>query len=156
MVVQRYVQTLLGHSWYVYTFDFSADGKYLASSSWDGDIRIWEVASGKEVVTPLRGHGSGVSAVRFSLDAKTLVTSGWDNTIRFWHVPTGREMLLFNLAARSLQGVPSRASLLSPTGEMLVLWDATRQAVRVERIPTLAEVECEQLGEDLDSRTEDK
>ena len=88
----------------------------------------------------MQGHGSGVLALRFSPDAKTVVTSGHDQTVRFWHVPTEREMLLLSQART--QDFASRARLLSPTGELLVVWDEARQAVRVDQIPTLAEIEA--------------
>ena len=43
------VATLVGHSDRVYGLDFSADGRLLASGSWDDTIRIWDVASGEEL-----------------------------------------------------------------------------------------------------------
>ena len=115
---------------------FSRDGRYLASSSWEGDVRIFEVATGREIVAPLYGHGSGVQGQSFSPDDATLVTGGDDNTIRFWNVATGREMLVFNNAYSTF-----RPPHLSPTGELAVWQDNMEKRVRVESIPTLAEIE---------------
>ena len=40
------------------------DGQRLASASYDGTVRIWEVATGKQLVT-LKGHTSFVLSVAF-------------------------------------------------------------------------------------------
>jgi eukaryotic-like serine/threonine-protein kinase len=138
----RSVNELSGHVWYLNAVSFSRDNLRLASASWDGDARIWDVDTGKMAAGPLRGHGSGVGAVTFSPDGKTLLTSGDDNTVRLWHVATGREMLVLpNVAG---------GDMLSSTGERLVLWDTTRQALCVERISTLEEIaaaEAERKGQ---------
>src|SRR2546425_529574 len=61
---------------------------------YDDSVRIWNLATGKPLVAPLRGHGTGAVG-RFSRDGKSLFTVGEDGTARVWHVRTGREMLLF-------------------------------------------------------------
>jgi hypothetical protein len=135
---RQFLRTLGPHPWHLYAISFSHDGRYLASSSWEGDVRIWEVATGKEPMAPLYGHGSGISGHSFSPDGATLVTAGDDHTVRFWQVATGREMLMFNNASHQLARLP----LLSPTGELLVWRDSVQDPrARVESIPTMAEIE---------------
>lgn len=68
---------------------FSPDGSLLASSI-EGNIRIWDVITGKENKR-INGYVSSISAVAFSPDNRTLVSSSWDNTLRFWDVDTGKE-----------------------------------------------------------------
>ena len=46
----------------------SSDGQTLVSSSDDGTLKLWDVASGLERKT-LEGHGSLVAAVAYSPDA---------------------------------------------------------------------------------------
>ena len=41
---RQFVRTLGPHPWRVYAVSFSRDGRYVASSSWEGDVRISEVA----------------------------------------------------------------------------------------------------------------
>src|SRR5947209_1844312 len=41
---------------------FSPDGKTVAAGAWDGSIRLWEVASGKEVLQ-FAGHKGWVKTV---------------------------------------------------------------------------------------------
>jgi WD40 repeat protein/serine/threonine protein kinase/class 3 adenylate cyclase len=137
----RSPHTLTGHAWHALALAFSGDGTYLATGSWDGDARVWDVVTGKQVAGPFSGHGSGVNAACLSPDGKTLVTSGDDRSVRLWHVPTGREMLVLNNVRGSDPG------LLSPSGQLLLVWDDALQAVRLESVPTLAEIDLSEKRE---------
>jgi len=53
----------------------SPDGKTLASGSKDKTVKLWDVATGKEVVT-LKGHTDPVLSVAFGPDGKTLASGG--------------------------------------------------------------------------------
>jgi eukaryotic-like serine/threonine-protein kinase len=132
------LRTLGPHPWVVYGMSFSPDGRRMASSSWEGDVRVSDIATGTETVPPLYGHGSGVHGHSFSADGATLVSGGDDLSVRFWHAATGREMLVFADAYNQLARLP----FLSPTGELLVYQDPQHNLrVRVQAIPTLAEIE---------------
>src|SRR6266508_2490891 len=67
---------------------FAPDGKTLASGGQDKTIRLWDVASGKELPR-LEGHGDWVSAITFSPDGKYLVSASRDWTVRLWEAATG-------------------------------------------------------------------
>jgi WD40 repeat protein len=45
--------TLQGHDDWVYSSAFSPDGKFIASGSWDGQVKIWNSADGKLLATIL-------------------------------------------------------------------------------------------------------
>ena len=66
---------------------FSPDGKTLASAGGykESDIRLWDVASRKEI-RRLEGHGSYVNSLMFWPDGKKLASSSSDQTIRIWDV----------------------------------------------------------------------
>jgi WD40 repeat protein/uncharacterized caspase-like protein len=83
------VQT--GHSASVTSVAFSADGKTLASGSRDNKIKLWEVATDRELRT-LAGHSDSVTSVAFSADGKMLASGSEDKTIKLWEVATGREL----------------------------------------------------------------
>src|SRR5262249_29376782 len=59
--------TLRGHTADVTGVAFSPDGTRLASGSRDGTVKVWEAATGRELLS-LKGHTSFVSCVAFSPD----------------------------------------------------------------------------------------
>jgi eukaryotic-like serine/threonine-protein kinase len=78
------------HSGPVVILAYSPDGRYIASASPDRTVAIWDVASGREMLT-LRGHASAVSKLVFSPDGSRLVTAGLDRTVRVWDLTTRAE-----------------------------------------------------------------
>ncbi len=84
----------LPHAEFVAALAFSPDGQTLATAAGDKVLRLWEVASGKEL-RRFTGHKDAVLAVAFSRDGKTLATGSADNTVRLWNAATGAEFRRF-------------------------------------------------------------
>jgi WD40 repeat protein/tRNA A-37 threonylcarbamoyl transferase component Bud32 len=73
---------------------FSPDGLRLAAGSAEGEVEVWELASGKKLFPqPLRGHFDAVTGVAFSVDGQLLASASADQTVRLWDTATGREAL---------------------------------------------------------------
>jgi WD40 repeat protein len=81
------LRQLEGHEAAVTGVAFSPDGAFLASSSRDGTVRIWDFATGKERRC-FRGHDGAVLCVAFSPDGRTVASGGSDTTILLWDVGT--------------------------------------------------------------------
>ncbi|MEE0936651.1 MAG: hypothetical protein UIG52_01325, partial [Bacteroidales bacterium] len=64
---------------------WSPDGKYLASSSRDKTVIIWDVDSG-EILQTLKGHSDFVWSVCWSPDGKYLASGSRDKTIKIWGI----------------------------------------------------------------------
>ena len=62
---------------------FSADGKRLASASWDQTVILWDVDSRKPLAS-LEGHEDAVTSVAFSADGKRLASASEDKTVILW------------------------------------------------------------------------
>jgi WD40 repeat protein len=62
---------------------FNPEGTRLATACGDHTIRLWDVATGKEVCE-LRGHEAYVHAVAFSPDGTRLASASGDSTVRIW------------------------------------------------------------------------
>jgi WD40 repeat protein len=127
--------TLRGHAWHVDCLRFSADSSRLASGSWDAEARVWDVATGRETVPPLKGHLSGIGGLSFSADGRTLaVWSGED--LHFWSLENGSEMLTIPKVAAWF------SNIIAPDGNAMV-WEegAFTGHFRIQWLPTLTEID---------------
>jgi WD40 repeat protein len=89
-IAQKPVLTVpSGHSAWLTDYEVSRDGKYMVTGSYDNTVKLWDYASGRELVT-LSGHQNVVESVAFSPDGRTIASGSYDGTIKFWDVATGK------------------------------------------------------------------
>lgn len=86
-------RTLEGHRHGVSALVFSPDDRTLASGGPCDVIRLWDVATGKEVGQ--LGKIAIVSSLAFSSDGKVLVSAGHGGVIRLWDVAKKTELRKF-------------------------------------------------------------
>src|SRR5207245_1253206 len=72
----------------------SPNGTLLATCSYDSLVKLWHVASRKEMRT-LKEHSDAVYGVCFSPDGKLLASGGADRAVKVWEVAAGK--LLYTL-----------------------------------------------------------
>ena len=85
---------LTGFAERVVALGFSPDSKLLATGGGapteDGEIKIFDVPTGKLVVDIKNGHSDTVFGVCFSPDGKMLATCGADKFVKVFEVPSGK------------------------------------------------------------------
>merc|ERR1711865_382307 len=77
-------RALKGHSHFVSDVVISSDGAFALSASWDGELRLWDINTGK-TTRRFVGHEKDVLSVAFSVDNRQIVSGSRDGTIRLWN-----------------------------------------------------------------------
>jgi WD40 repeat protein len=118
--------TFQGHTATVRSVAFSLDGTRLASSSDDTTVKIWDVVSGREMLT-LQGHTGSVQSVAFSPDGSRLVSASDEFTMKVWDAATGQEIRTIKGHDGSVWSVafnPDGTRLASTGEDGAKVWDA--------------------------------
>ena len=91
----------------------SPNGKFVAGSSFDGGVTVWD-AETQQLLWTTAAHDQFCFGLAFSPDSKTLASSGEDHLIRLWDVAGGRSL-------STLQGHSSAVGkvMFSPDGRTL-------------------------------------
>jgi len=83
------VHVLKKHTDWVTAVSFSPDGVLLATGDRNGNVSVWEAASGREYQT-LAGHTAAITGLAWRDDSNVLATAGEDGTIRLWEMQEGK------------------------------------------------------------------
>src|SRR5215831_16107754 len=90
------IAILTGHAGPVVSVAFSPDGKTVAAGRGDGTVRLWDLATHRQIGgilgRPQNGHVGGVLSVAFSPDGKTVAAGRGDGTVRLWDLTTHRQI----------------------------------------------------------------
>jgi len=87
-IAKRYVRNMFReHKKELFDIDFSPDGRFLVSSSYDQTVRISNMRGGSSKIL---ADGFYCRKVRFSQDGRYIAGSDYDGTVRIWSVRTGQ------------------------------------------------------------------
>jgi len=121
----------------IHSVAFSPDGKLLATGDTNGEIRLYQVADGKQLLT-CKGHTGFVWPIAFSPDGHVLASGGDDAIVKLWDIKTGK---CFAILQGHSAGIWSVA--FSPDGYLLAtssedqtvkLWDtSSRECLKTLR-----------------------
>ncbi|KAG2751896.1 WD40 repeat-like protein [Suillus brevipes Sb2] len=70
----------------------SPDGKKIASGSWNGAVKLWNVDTGK-VIQTWKGQTDRVNSVSWSSDGERVVSGSSDGMFTVWDVESGKTIL---------------------------------------------------------------
>lgn len=77
-------RSITGHSDTVQDVAISSDGQFALSCSWDKELRLWDLQTGK-TARRFVGHTKDVLSVAFSPENRQIVSGSRDNTIKLWN-----------------------------------------------------------------------
>ena len=117
----HHITSLDEHAAAVFSVSFSPDGTLLASGSWDGTVKVWDVETETNIAT-LDEHTDAVSSVSFSPDGTLLASGSWDGTVKVWDVETETNIATLDEHMGAVFSVS-----FSPDGTLLASgsWDET-------------------------------
>jgi WD40 repeat protein len=96
--------------------DAGAVGRVKFADDTPNDVKVWDAATGKEVLT-LKGHEQPISAVAFSPDGKLLVSASLDGSVRLWNAASGKQVRALPREDRA----PVRDAAFRPDGKALAV-----------------------------------
>lgn len=148
---ERKLMDLQGHMQQVATLDFHPQGDLLASRSWDGDLRLWDVTTGKSLMrlplmchphfsrdgrwlgTIQRGETAQLLEVTPAHEYRTLVSESWrgdnktdlspDGTLLAVDMGTSGVHVWNVSAGNRIAVLPAGIPLFHPSGQELLLFD---------------------------------
>ena len=111
---------------------FNPDGARIATATGKGNITIWDINSGKEVMT-LSGHTSNVNWLAYSPDGTRLASSA--DTVKIWDALSGKELRTLPARLYGLTFSPdgTRLATAGDTGTAMVWEVATGKELQTLR-----------------------
>jgi WD40 repeat protein len=120
---------------------FSPDGCYLAASTREGSVKIWDASTLRELTLILLAHSSPVYGLGFSPDGRQLATAGeGDEAIRLWDVATWQSLITLGSKGYTI----SRVTFTPDGNEIAAVNGQERSEVLRWRVPSLVEVEAKE------------
>uniref|UniRef100_A0A3Q4I751 Katanin p80 (WD repeat containing) subunit B 1 n=1 Tax=Neolamprologus brichardi TaxID=32507 RepID=A0A3Q4I751_NEOBR len=121
-----FLRTLMGHKANITSLGFHPFGDFLASSSMDTNIKLWDVRR-KGYVFRYKGHTQAVRSLAFSPDGKWLASASDDCTVKLWDLAQGKTITEFKshtAAVNIVQFHPNEYLLASGSSDRTIkLWD---------------------------------
>jgi WD40 repeat protein len=105
---------------------YSPNGKLLATGDVNGQIYLWDIATGEPILC-CTGHAGWVHGIAFSHDGKMLVSASSDLTVKLWDTFDGSCLRTFtghHQRVRSISFSPDSQSIASGSSDATIrLWD---------------------------------
>jgi WD40 repeat protein/serine/threonine protein kinase len=128
------LRSFRGHTSSVAGLGFSSDGRRLVSATGleprlhgtPHELKVWDVATGQELLALPTQPGGGVNSVAFSPDGQHILAAPFDGLVKVWDATTGEEVRFGELPVRGgvLAFSPDGQRLATKIDSGVKLWDA--------------------------------
>ncbi|MGB2862624.1 MAG: protein kinase [Sedimentisphaerales bacterium] len=135
-ILDQSLTTFVAHEKGLYSMALSPDGKRIVTGGWENAVKIWDIATGKELITLPRAHAEYTSCVAFSPDGKRIVSDDDSGVINIWDINGVNEV------AKSIRHGNDWISSVSfsPDGKQLVSVSSSSKEIKVWDTVTGAEI----------------
>jgi predicted Zn finger-like uncharacterized protein len=121
------LKEIQGHSGWIVALAISPDGRCVLSGNRFGTLNLWDMASGKCLMTYKEGRHHFITAVSFSPDGRCAISGSIDKTLKLWDVASGKCLRTYEGHSKPIKAVcfsPDGKYVLSGSGDnSLKLWD---------------------------------
>ena len=141
--------THLLHSGELHNIAYSGDGKWLATASSEGEIRLWDVENDYALSPNILRMNGQPYALEFSPDSSLLVAGSTNRFAYIWDVALGQEIsrLPHSDVVSSVEFSPDGLELATVSRKTVQLWDIP--ALPLTRTDILVETACSHLVSNL-------
>ncbi|KAK3282636.1 hypothetical protein CYMTET_9633 [Cymbomonas tetramitiformis] len=84
---KKHLARMTGHVQLINQVQFSPNGQWIVSASFDKSVKLWDGATGK-FITSFFGHIAPVYQVAWSADSRLILSGSKDSTLKIWEVRT--------------------------------------------------------------------
>jgi WD40 repeat protein len=122
----KVVETLEGHSDYVFSLQYSPENHLLISGSKDTTIRLWNTSSSFSLITTMLYHEDSVNSLLF-LPNKTFASGSCDKTVIIWKLTTYRMLKSLNKHLDCVNALAifdsDKYLLTGSTDRAIIIWE---------------------------------
>jgi WD40 repeat protein len=120
------LETQTGHRKAIKSVAFNPQGNILATGSEDGTVKLWDVASAREIETLSSGYGA-VESIAFSPDGDTLAICSEDSHgVFLMNIVNGKRRILKG-SVSEIAYAPDGRLLAGASNRTIYLWDTTME-----------------------------
>ncbi|MGH7222781.1 MAG: hypothetical protein ACRELF_06115, partial [Gemmataceae bacterium] len=101
---------------------FSPHGKWVVQGDFEGNVKRWDVASGKKRPAPRR-MPTGITSLTISPDGKLLAVGTRDEELILWDVAARKQLWKMPAQCRGLLFAPDGKTVASSSAAAIHLWD---------------------------------
>ncbi|KAF8317749.1 WD40-repeat-containing domain protein [Cantharellus anzutake] len=128
LTLDKPLSKLRGHEDRVVRMAFHPSGLFIASASFDGTWRLWDICREYPVeILRQEGHSKEVYAVQFQDDGALAASGGLDGIGRVWDLRTGRTAMVLDGHAQGIFGIdfsPNGFQIATGSGDDTIrIWD---------------------------------